>query len=143
MLSSSRFAVAVHVLGLLSHYGEKGPVCSAVIAKSVDTNPVVIRRLMSQLESHGLVSSSTGRSGGFLLARAADQISLSEIYQAVEDEQFFRMHKSGVESDCPLATRIMKNLMPKLAVASQAMTKSLSQTKLSDLIMQQTVSAVA
>jgi Rrf2 family protein len=143
MLSSSRFAVAVHVLGLVSHHGEKGPVCSAVIAQSVDTNPVVIRRLMSQLESHGLVTSSTGRSGGFLLARAADQISLSEIYHAVEDEQFFRVHKSGIESDCPLATQIMKNLMPKLAVASQAMTKSLGQTKLSDLMMQQTASAVA
>lgn len=143
MLSSSRFAVAVHVLGLLSHYGEKGPVCSAVIAHSVDTNPVVIRRLMSQLESHGLVNSSTGRSGGFLLARPADEINLSEIYQAVEDEQIFRMHKSGVDSECPLASGIIKKLLPKLAVASQAMTKSLSQTKLSDLIMSSVTEAVA
>ena len=143
MLSSSRFAVAVHVLGLLSHYGEKGPVCSAVIAQSVDTNPVVIRRLMSQLESHGLVTSSTGRSGGFLLARPADQVTLCEIYQAVEDEQVFRVHKPGVDSECPLASSIMKNLMPKLAVASQAMTKSLSQTKLSEIMLRLPESAIA
>jgi Rrf2 family protein len=143
MLSSSRFAVAVHVLGLLLHYGKKGPVCSAVIAQSVDTNPVVIRRLMSQLESHGLVTSSTGRSGGFLLARHADQINLAEIYQAVEDEQFFRVHKSGIDSDCPLASGIMKQLMPKLAIASQAMTKSLGETRLSELIPQISTSAVA
>ncbi len=134
MLSSSRFAVAVHVLGLLSHYGEKGPVCSAVIAQSVDTNPVVIRRLMSQLESHGLVNSSTGRSGGFLLARPADEINLADIYQAVEDEQFFRVHKLDGDSECPLASGIIKKLMPKLCVASKALLKSLAETRLSDLI---------
>ena len=63
MLSSSRFVVAVHVMSLLAHYGKNGPVCSAVIAKSVDTNPVVIRRLMSQLEGGGLVQSTSGRAG--------------------------------------------------------------------------------
>ena len=133
MLSSSRFVVAVHVMSLLAHYGKNGPVCSAIIAKSVDTNPVVIRRLMSQLESKTLVTSTSGRAGGFVLGRPADEITLSQIYQAVEDEQVFRVHRSSENPHCDAARQIFKALMPKLAEASQAMTAALSRTKLSDI----------
>ena len=143
MLSSSRFVVAVHVMSLLAHYGKNGPVCSAVIAKSVDTNPVVIRRLMSQLESSSLVASTSGRAGGFLLARSAEEISLAEIYQAVEDEQVFRIYRSSDNPNCDTAKQIFKALMPKLAEASKAMTLSLSQTKLSDVAPQPLQQAVA
>lgn len=133
MLSSSRFVVAVHVMSLLAHYGKNGPVCSAIIAKSVDTNPVVIRRLMSQLESKTLVASTSGRAGGFVLGRPADEITLSQIYQAVEDEQVFRVHRSSENPHCDMARQIFKALMPKLAEASQAMTAALSHTKLSEI----------
>lgn len=143
MLSSSRFAVAVHVLSLLAHYGKNGPVCSATIAKSVETNPVVIRRLMSQLESHHLVCSTSGRAGGFLLARPADEISLADIYHAVEDEQVFRIHKHGERPECEFAQAIMLTLMPKLEFASKAMTQSLAHTKLGDIIVNMQAKAVA
>ncbi len=46
MLSSSRFIVAVHALSVLARFSGRGPVCSAMVAESVHTNPVVIRRLM-------------------------------------------------------------------------------------------------
>ena len=133
MLSSSRFVVAVHVMSLLAHYGKNGPVCSGIIAKSVDTNPVVIRRLMSQLESKTLVVSTSGRAGGFVLGRPADEITLSQIYQAVEDEQVFRVHRCSENPHCDTARQIFKALMPKLAEASQAMTAALSRTKLSEI----------
>ena len=134
MLSSSRFVVAVHVMSLLAHYGKNGPVCSAVIAKSVDTNPVVIRRLMSQLEGFGLVQSTSGRAGGFVLAKPALDINLAEIYQAVEDEQVFRVHRNSENPECEMARAIFKSLMPRLADASKAMSIALAQTKLSDVV---------
>jgi DNA-binding IscR family transcriptional regulator len=136
MLSSSRFVVAVHVLSLLAHYGKSGPVCSAILAKSVQTNPVVIRRLMSQLES-------SGRTGRFLLSRPADNISLADIYQAVEDEQVFRMHKHGETAECAFAKAIMKSLKPRLALASKAMTQALAATHLGDVIALDEARAVA
>ncbi len=134
MLSSSRFVVAVHVMSLLAHYGKKGPVCSSVIAASVDTNPVVIRRLMSQLEKSSLVGSTSGRAGGFVLGRPAHEITLSEIYQAVEDEQVFRTHRSIDNPHCDAAKQIFQALMPKLCEASRAMTTSLAKTKLSEVV---------
>jgi Rrf2 family protein len=85
MLSSSRFIVAIHALSVLARHANKGPVCSSTIATSVDTNPVVIRRLMAELEKAKLVRATAGRCGGFELERNADGITLADIYQAVED----------------------------------------------------------
>jgi predicted transcriptional regulator len=65
MLSSSRFVVAIHALSVLARSAGKGPVCSTAIAGSVHTNPVVIRRLMSELEKSAIVKSTAGRTGGF------------------------------------------------------------------------------
>ncbi len=134
MLSSSRFVVAVHLLSLLAHFGKNGPVCSNTIAKSVNTNPVVVRRMMSQLERNNLVKSTSGRAGGFLLARLPSEISLADIYDAVEDEQVFRLHKPGIDAECDFARSIMRSLSPKLCGASNAMRKSLADTKLGEII---------
>ena len=74
MLSSSRFIVAIHALSVLARHANKGPVCSSTIATSVDTNPVVIRRLMAELEKAKLVRATAGRCGGVELERNADGI---------------------------------------------------------------------
>ncbi len=133
MLSSSRFVVAVHVLSLLARAVGKGPVCSHLIAESVHTNPVVIRRLMSELEKAKLVRSTAGRSGGFELDRPANEVSLADIYTAVEDETVFRMHKLDPESGCPVATQMREVLVPKLRAAEIALTNSLQSTSLHDV----------
>jgi Rrf2 family protein len=134
MLSSSRFVVAIHALSVLARMGGKGPVCSTAIAESVHTNPVVIRRLMSQLEKSQIVKSTAGRTGGFQLARGATSINLAEVYQAVEDETVFRMHKVDPTSECPVAAQIKSVLANPLGKAERAMTESLATTSLHDVV---------
>jgi Rrf2 family protein len=133
MLSSSRFIVAIHSLVILARNAGKGPVCSKMIAESVKTNPVVIRRLMSSLESANLVNAVAGRSGGFALARDSNDISLADIYSSVEDETVFRMHKTDPESLCPVAAQMAKVLMPRLKVAEEALAQALKQTTLEEI----------
>jgi Rrf2 family protein len=133
MLSSSRFIVAIHALSMLAKREGNGPVCSSEIAQSVHTNPVVIRRLMSDLESASLVASTAGRSGGFQLCRTAASITLEDIYLAVEDETVFRMHKGNPNSECPIACQIGKILGPPLKSAQDALTGALRQTTLSSI----------
>ncbi len=133
MLSSSRFVVAVHALSVLACQHGKAPVCSNTIAASVHTNPVVIRRLMTELEDAQLVVSTAGRSGGFSLARPANEISLADVYGAVEDKTVFRMHKMDPSADCPIAAQIGKALSPSLRAAELAMTQSLGTTSLADV----------
>jgi len=133
MLSSSRFVVAVHAISVIARLGGSGPVCSNTLAESVRTNPVVIRRLMTELEKAGLVSSVAGRSGGFLLARPAGAITLADIYRAVEDEAIFRMHRTDPESKCPVAVQIAKILAAPLRAAEGALAGSLAKTTIHDV----------
>ena len=57
------------VLHVLLHMAEQqGPVTSEVLAKAMDTNPVVIRRIMAGLRDRGYVRSEKGHGGGWTLA---------------------------------------------------------------------------
>lgn len=133
MLSSSRFVVAVHALSVLARSAGKGPVCSNMVAASVHTNPVVIRRLMTELEKAALVRSVAGRSGGFELGRDAGTITLADVYGAVEDEAVFRMHKIDPQAECPVAAQIGKILTGPLRAAESALSASLAKTTLRDV----------
>lgn len=133
MLSSSRFVVAVHAMSVLARFQGKGPVCSALVAESVHTNPVVIRRLMTELEKASLVRSVAGRAGGFELNRDAAQITLADVYFAVEDETVFRMHKTDPRSQCPVAAQLGKVLATPLRAAECALHSSLAKTSIRDV----------
>jgi Rrf2 family protein len=131
MLSSSRFVVAVHAMSILAQQTDKRPVCSSAIAASVHTNPVVIRRLMCALEKSQLVRSISGRCGGFVLTAEPENISLADVYNAVEDDSVFRMHKMNAE--CPVARKMFDTLMPLLKSAELAMSGALGNTSLKQL----------
>jgi Rrf2 family protein len=133
MLSSSRFVVAIHALSVLALNAKKGPVCSNTIASSVHTNPVVIRRLMAELEKAKLVRAVAGRSGGFELGRNADVITLADVYQAIEDDAVFRMHKTDPSSECPIASQMKSVLMSPFRAAESALSCSLAKTTLQDV----------
>jgi len=96
MQISSRFSVAVHVLSLLALQREDdGLLTSERMAGSVNTNPVVIRRLLGQLKKAGLVEVRPASGGTFLARRPAD-IALLDVYRAVEvveQGQLFSVHE--------------------------------------------------
>jgi Rrf2 family protein len=133
MLASSRFAAAVHALVVLTKDGERGPVCSSYVASSLSTNPVVIRRLMIDLEKAALVTSASGRSGGFSLSRTPSEITLADIYRAVEDEGLFRPHRIDPKTKCPVGIQILKVLSQPFEMAEEALTGSLSRTSLQEV----------
>jgi Rrf2 family protein len=136
MLSSSRFMVAVHALSVIARREDGSPVCSSIVAESVNTNPVVIRRLMRDLEKASLVASVTGRAGGFKLGRHAGRITLADIYKAVEDESIFRMHKTDPKAKCPVGAALFKVVAEPLRSAEQALEKALATTTLDDIASQ-------
>jgi len=72
------------VLHLLLHMAQKdGPVTSEVLAKAMDTNPVVIRRVMAGLRDQGYVQSAKGHGGGWTLACDFSKVTLRDIYNAL------------------------------------------------------------
>jgi len=126
MARSSRFTVAVHVLTLLA--SEEGrALTSDYIAGSVNTNPVVIRRVLSVLSSAGLVRTTEGVGGGTVLARAAGEITLAEVYRAVEQGDMFAFPPSDPNPLCPVGRRVQAVLEKYLdefqTVLEQAMAR--------------------
>lgn len=104
-MQNSRFAIAVHTLALMANYENKS-LKSEFIACFVKTNPVVIRRLLSELAKASLVETQSGASGGSRLKRKPEAITLWEIYQAVETSAAFAVHHPASEEECAVSRNI-------------------------------------
>ncbi len=105
MAANSQFSMAVHVMAMLAGSRDEN-VKSDCIAASVKTNPVVIRRLLGQLNHAQLVISQTGANGGTRLARCPNEITLSEIYNAVSCGEVFALRSTSPNKDCPVGRNI-------------------------------------
>lgn len=106
MAANSRFSMAVHLLTLLANAGEEN-LKSDYMACSVNTNPVVVRRLLCALGSAKFVSSQTGASGGSKLMRKPDEISLVDVFRAVETGgTSFALHRKRPSARCYVGKHI-------------------------------------
>lgn len=132
MTGNSRFAVSVHILAYLA-FRKDVAVPSAEIASSVDTNPVVIRRLLAGLVKAGLVSAHKGATGGFTLARPPAEISLLAIYHAVEPHPSHGMNRFAPNHRCPVGARIEQILENVFTKAQTAMEAELGRVSLADV----------
>ncbi len=133
MTRSSRFATAVHILTLLATDQDE-PRTSEYVASSVNTNPVVIRRLLRKLAEAGLVSSCPGSAGGSKLARDPRRITLLDAYDAVESGELFGEHSQDPNPKCPVGRHISELLAPRVQAAEAAAAASLKKTTIADLI---------
>jgi DNA-binding IscR family transcriptional regulator len=128
MQISSRFSVAVHVLSLLALQQEgDGLLTSERMAGSVNTNAVVIRRILGQLKKAGLVEVRPA-SGGTFLARRPAEISLLAVYRAVEvveEGQLFSVHDRPNPA-CPVGRTIQAALDETLQRAQTALEQVLA-----------------
>lgn len=129
MTSNSRFAVCVHILAYLA-FRRGAPVPSAEIAGSVDTNPVVIRRLLSALGQAKIVAAHKGVAGGFTLARPAAKITLLDIYHAVEPHPSHGLKRFAPNRRCPVGGRIEEILHGVFHRAQAAMELELGRVSL-------------
>lgn len=119
-------------MAYLAYRGDAA-VPSAEIAASVDTNPVVIRRLLGALLQARLVIAQKGASGGFALAKAAEKISLRDIYRAVEPNPDYGLKHFAPNHECPVGAKISAILSGAFARAQAAMESELARTSVADV----------
>ena len=132
---NSQFVVATHIMTLLAahklYLREYACAKSEMIAKSVNTNPVVIRRILSKLREANLVISKSGPHGGSEIAKHPSKIKLSEIYEAVDDEgTLFHMHYGEPNHFCPVGGHIQESLKETIEKAEDSVKKVLSKKTL-------------
>ncbi|BDU73598.1 Rrf2 family transcriptional regulator [Mesoterricola silvestris] len=133
MTTSSRTTIAIHILTLLAFCGPE-PLTSEFIAGSVNTNPVVIRRLLARLREAGLVGSQGGPGGGWQLLRAPGKVTLRDIHRAVEGGSLFALHTAGPNPQCPVGRTIQSALEGIYAAAQAALEAELGRTTLAHLV---------
>lgn len=133
MAANSQFSMAVHVLAMLAKSGDE-KIKSEYVAGSVNTNAVVIRRLLGQLNQAKLVVSQTGAAGGTRLARCPKEITLAEIYKAVECGEVFALHGKSPNQDCPVGKNIEAVLCNLQKEIDKTVGEKLSQYTLQSVI---------
>jgi len=133
MSTNSRFAVAVHVLTLMAWSSEE-PLKSEQVAESVNTNPVVIRRMLCELAEAGLVVSQTGSLGGSRLASDPAKTTLLDVYQALECGGVFSLHRQPPSRECPVGVNIETVLGDVLMEVDTAVEAVLAKITISDVV---------
>jgi Rrf2 family protein len=132
-VESCRFAFAIHVMAVLAL--RRDELCpSTLLARTVNTNPVVIRRLLLNLHDAGLVKTERGPSGGARLARPASRIKVRDIYRAVEDPALFAAHRKRPSKACPVGCRIEPVLQQLFRRATKALEREFESITLESLV---------
>ena len=135
MQITSKFTVAVHILTCIEVFGGQMRVTSEFLSGSTGVNAVIIRNVMGLLREAGIVETRQG-SGGAHLTRSLDEITLYDIYIAVEcidDEGLFRFHENS-NVQCPVGRNIHRVMDSRLVAAQTAMENELKKTTLADIV---------
>lgn len=134
MQISSRFTLAVHILDCVNTFKDEYKITSDFLAVSTNVNPVIIRKILGQLKAAGIVEVARG-SGGASISRPLSEITLLDIYKAVEcvdNGGLFHFHDNP-NIQCPVGRNIHLALDDKLMQVQNAMEKELASITLEDV----------
>ncbi len=134
MQISSRFTIAVHIFACMEAFGENYKITSDFLASSIKVNPVIIRKILSQLRNAGLIEVARG-TGGTTAARPIDEITFYDVYLAVdllEEGELFHFHENP-NPDCPVGRNIHRVLDDKLRSIQEAMENEMKKYTIADV----------
>lgn len=134
MQISSRFTIALHIFTCVETFKDDYKVTSDFLASSINTNPVIIRKILSQLKNAGLITVARG-TGGIAPARPISEITFYDVYQAiepVENGDLFHFHEAP-NPECPVGRNIHSLLDDKLKAIQDAMEAEMKKYTVADL----------
>ena len=134
MQISSRFTIAIHMLVCMDVFKDEYKITSELMASSINVNPVIIRKILSQLKDAGLIEVKRG-TGGATIARPLDEITFFDVYQSVdciEENTLFHFHENP-NLECPVGKNIHHVLDDKLLRIQEAMERELKSITLADV----------
>ena len=134
MQISSRFTVALHIFTCVDTFKDDYKVTSDFLAGSINTNPVIIRKILTQLKNAGLITVARG-TGGITVNRPLSEITFYDVYQAidpVENGDLFHFHEAP-NPECPVGRNIHRLLDGKLKEIQNSMEDKMKEYTLADL----------
>jgi Rrf2 family protein len=130
-----RFAISMHILTLLTQ-ADGAWLSSDYLAGSININPVLVRKEISNLRKHGLVASREGKNGGSALAKPAGKILLSDVFRATHEGAFLGKARNSPNPDCPVGRQINQHLSSLYSEAERALLNQLGTKTLADFYQQ-------
>ena len=134
MQISSRFTIALHIFTCVEMFKNKYKITSDFLAGSINTNPVIIRKILTQLKNAGLINVVRG-TGGLEVTRPVKELTFYDVYKAiepVENNELFNFHKDP-NKECPVGKNIHKLLDGKLKNIQNAMENEMRKYTLEGL----------
>lgn len=135
MQISSRFTIAIHIFACMETFEGQYKITSDFLASSIHVNPVIIRKILSQLKKAGLIEVARG-TGGTTAARPVDEITFYDVYKAVdllEDGELFHFHENP-NPECPVGKNIHRVLDDKLTEIQRAMENEMKKYTIADVV---------
>ena len=134
MQISSRFTIALHIFACMEVFGKDYKITSDFLAGSIQTNPVIVRKILSQLKEAGLIEIHRG-TGGAEPIKKPEEVTFLDVFKAVEpveDGKLFRFHDSP-NPECPVGKNIHALLDDMLDDFQSAMEAEMKLYTLEDL----------
>jgi Rrf2 family protein len=128
---NGQFQIAIHILTLLNKANDE-LLSSDYIAGSININPALLRKEISNLRNNGLVISKEGKNGGYSLGKAAQHIRLSDIYQSVKQQSILGQAKNLPNPDCPVGKQINSHLNSLFTEMENTLLKKLGTITLAE-----------
>ena len=128
---TGRFAISMHILTLLAKANGEW-LTSDYIAGSININPVLVRKEISNLRKTGLVTSREGKNGGSMLAKSPQAIRLSDVFLATHQGAFLGTARNSPNPNCPVGKQINQHLDDLYLDAEQALIQKLGDTTLDE-----------
>ena len=131
MRRDSRLSGVLHVLLHMAQHS--GPMTSEDLASAMDTNPVVVRRVMAGLRDSGYVKAEKGHGGGWTLACDLAQITLRDIYDALGSPSVLALGNRTEAPGCLVEQAVNAALGESFRAAEEALLARLGEVTLARL----------
>lgn len=138
--ANTQFAIAVHICAVLGCRGavagacESEPITSGYLAASVNAAPSFVRRVLAVLAKAKLVKTTRGATGSCCLMRAPAEISMLEIYHAVDAPKVFALHAYAPEEKCSVSCRMNHAMCGLLQRGQEGMETALGEVTLAEFM---------
>ena len=131
MRRDSKLSSVLHVLLHLAHSDH--PMTSEEMARFLDTNPVLVRRVLAGLRERGYISSNRGHGGGWSITCDLAKVTLRDIYEAVGAPSFFAMGNRSEKTACLVEQSVNAALGNAFDEAEALLLRQLGDVTLADL----------
>lgn len=131
MKRNSRLSLALHTLSHMAGSPDRMRT-SGDIAEHAGTNPVVVRRVLGKLREAGLLTSEKGHAGGWRLARKPQDITLADVYLAL-DERMVATDETSDATACSVEHALHERVSGVLKEIEESLVQKLSETSISEV----------